>query len=80
MSVTLRKGTDADAEMIVGYLKKLAEYEKLGDMCSITPEALIKLMNEENGLHTVIAERSGRHDDLVRLQDSNVFGKTCILY
>lgn len=59
MSVTLRKGTDADAEMIVGYLKKLAEYEKLGDMCSITPEALIKLMNEENGLHTVIAERDG---------------------
>ncbi len=59
MSVTLRKGTDADAELIVGYLKKLAEYEKLGDMCSITPEALIKLMNEENGLHTVIAERDG---------------------
>ena len=42
MSVTLRKGTDADAELIIGYLKKLAEYEKLGDMCNITAEVLIK--------------------------------------
>lgn len=57
MSVTLRKGTDADAELIVGYLKKLAEYEKLGDVCNITEEALVKLMNEENGLHAVIAEK-----------------------
>lgn len=59
MSVTLRKGTDADAELIVGYLKKLAEYEKLGDVCNITEEALVKLMNEENGLHAVIAEKDG---------------------
>ncbi len=59
MSVTLRKGTDADAELIIGYLKKLAEYEKLGDMCNITAEVLIKLMSEENGLHAVIAEQDG---------------------
>lgn len=57
MSVILRKGTDADTELIVGYLKKLAEYEKLGDVCNITEEALVKLMNEENGLHAVIAEK-----------------------
>lgn len=59
MSITLRKGTDADAALIVGYLKKLAEYEKLGDVCNITPEALIKLMNEENGLSVTIAEQDG---------------------
>ncbi|MCX4255429.1 MAG: GNAT family N-acetyltransferase [Oscillospiraceae bacterium] len=59
MSVTLRKGTDADAGLIIGYLKKLAEYEKLGDMCNITAEVLIKLMSEENGLHAVIAEQDG---------------------
>lgn len=59
MSVILRKGTDADAELIIGYLKKLAEYEKLGDMCNITAEVLIKLMSEENGLHAVIAEQDG---------------------
>ena len=59
MSITLRKGTDADAALIVGYLKKLAEYEKLGDVCNITPEALTKLMNEENGLSVTIAEQDG---------------------
>ncbi|MDE6763489.1 MAG: GNAT family N-acetyltransferase, partial [Oscillospiraceae bacterium] len=59
MSITLRKGTDADAELIIIYLKRLAEYEKMGDVCNITPTALIKLMNEENGLHTVIAEQDG---------------------
>lgn len=59
MSITLRKGAEADAEFIVGYLKKLAEYEKLGDVCNITPKALVQLMNEENGLRIVIAERDG---------------------
>lgn len=59
MSVILRKGTDTDAALIVSYLKKLAEYEKLGDVCNITTESLIMLMNEENGLHAVIAEQNG---------------------
>lgn len=59
MNVTLRKGTDSDAALIVLCLKKLAEFEKLGDVCNITEKALIKLMNEENGLHAVIAERDG---------------------
>lgn len=59
MDIALRNGTDADAELIIGYLKKLAEYEKLGGICNITPPELIKLMNEENGLHAVIAENDG---------------------
>lgn len=59
MNIILRNGTDDDAELIVGCLKKLAEYEKMGDICNITPAALIKLMNEENGLHAVIAEQNG---------------------
>lgn len=59
MAAVLRKGTDADAELIVGYLKRLAEFEKLGDACNITPDALIRLMNEENGLHAIIAEQDG---------------------
>lgn len=59
MDITLRNGTDVDAELIISYLKKLAEYEKLGDICNITPPELIKLMNEENGLHAVIAEQGG---------------------
>lgn len=59
MDIILRNGTDADAELIISYLKKLAEYEKMGDICNITPSSLIKLMNEENGLHAVIAEQGG---------------------
>lgn len=59
MDIILRNGTDADAELIIGYLKKLAEYEKMGDVCNITPPELIKLMNEENGLRVVIAEQCG---------------------
>lgn len=59
MSVILRKGTSEDAEVIVGYLKKLAEYEKLGDVCNITSDSLIKLMNEENGLRVIFAESEG---------------------
>lgn len=59
MDIILRNGTDADAALIVLCLKKLAEFEKLGDVCNITEKALIKLMNEENGLRAVIAERDG---------------------
>ena len=59
MNITLRKGTDADAELIIRYLKRLAEYEKMGDVCNITPQKLIKLMNEENGLRVIIAENGG---------------------
>lgn len=59
MNIALRNGTDADAELIIGYLKKLAEYEKLEDICNITVEALIKLMNEENGVRAIIAEADG---------------------
>lgn len=59
MEITLRKGTETDAELIVNYLKKLAEYEKLGDVCNITPEKLKKLMNEENGVRAIIAEQGG---------------------
>ena len=59
MSITLRNGTDADAGLIISYLKRLAEYEKMGDVCNITPQKLIKLMNEENGLRVIIAENGG---------------------
>lgn len=60
MDTVLRKGTDADADMIISYLKKLAEYEKLGHICNITPEMLVTLMNEENGLNVIIAEQDGK--------------------
>ncbi len=59
MAVVLRKGTDADAALIAEYLKKLAEFEKLADDCTVSPAAVAKLMNEENGLNAIIAERDG---------------------
>lgn len=59
MGITLRSGAAADAELIISYLKRLAEYEKMGDVCNITQTELIKLMNEENGLRVIIAERDG---------------------
>ena len=59
MSITLRKGTDADTELIIGYLKKLAKYEKLSESCNINADKLIRLMNEENGLQVIIAEQNG---------------------
>lgn len=55
----LRKGTDADGELIISCLKKLAEYENLSG-CNITPEVLAGLMNEENGLNVIIAEKDGK--------------------
>ncbi|MDY2848634.1 MAG: GNAT family N-acetyltransferase [Oscillospiraceae bacterium] len=58
MNVSFRKGTDADGELIIGYLKKLAQYEKLSESCNITPEVLRKLMQEENGLHVLISEQN----------------------
>lgn len=60
MNITFRKGTDADGELIIAYLKKLAEYEKLSESCNISAEALRRLMQEENGLHVLIAEQNGR--------------------
>lgn len=60
MGIVLRKGTAADAGLIINYLKKLAEYEKLSNECNITHKALVKLMNEENGLNVIIAEQDGK--------------------
>lgn len=58
-ALTLRNGTENDAELIVNYLKKLAEYENLADVCNITPERLTALMREENGVRAIIAEADG---------------------
>ena len=59
MASEIRKAQDADAELVIAYLKKLAEYEKLSEVCNITKEALLTLLNEPNGLNAVIAEYNG---------------------
>lgn len=60
MNVFIRNAKDSDAAYIVSCLKKLAEFEKLEDVCNITPEALLKIMHEENGLSVSIAEADGK--------------------
>lgn len=57
--ITVRKAEEADAGFIVSCLKKLADYEKLENVCNITPAALSELMKEENGLCAEIAEADG---------------------
>lgn len=59
MAIEIRKAQDADAELVIAYLKKLAEYEKLSEVCNITKDALLTLLNEPNGLNAVIAEYNG---------------------
>ncbi|MGN0675998.1 MAG: GNAT family N-acetyltransferase [Oscillospiraceae bacterium] len=59
MNIVIRNAEDSDAAYIVSCMKKLAEFEKLGDACNITPEALLKIMHEENGLSVKIAEADG---------------------
>lgn len=59
MNISVRKAQDKDSAAVISYMKKLAEYEKLGDVCNITEEALIALLNEPNGLNAVLAECDG---------------------
>ena len=59
MEIEIRKAQDEDAALVIAYLKKLAEYEKLSDVCNITKDALLSLLNEPNGLNAVIAEADG---------------------
>ena len=56
MDIKIRKATVEDAELIISFLKKLAEYENLSEYCNISKENLIKLMTEENGLNILFAE------------------------
>ena len=56
MDITIRKATVSDAELVISFLKKLADYENLSEFCNIEKEALSKLMTEENGLNVLFAE------------------------
>lgn len=56
MNIQIRKATVADAELVISFLKKLAEFENLSECCNISKESLIKLMTEENALNVLFAE------------------------
>ena len=56
MNISIRKAEVSDAELVLSFMKKLAEYENLSEHCNITADGLKKLMSEENGLNVLIAE------------------------
>ncbi len=60
MEITFKKADTSDVSIVNKMLRKLAEYEKLADLCKITDERLAELMTEENGLSAVIAMADGK--------------------
>ncbi len=58
--VTVRTAQIADAGILCELIRRLAEYEKMLDKCTATPESVSRMMSEENGLRGVIAEKDGK--------------------
>lgn len=58
--ITVRSAEIADAPELSRLIHELAEYEKMSDKCTATPESVARMMTEENGLRGVIAEAKGK--------------------
>ena len=58
--ITVRRAETADAPELSRLIHELAEYEKMSDKCTATPESAARMMTEENGLRGVIAEKDGK--------------------
>ncbi len=60
MSIAIRFATPADAELILGFIRGLAEYERQGDAVEATAETLRAQLQESNApFECLIAERDG---------------------
>lgn len=53
---TLRETTEEDLSLILGFIKEIAEYEKLSDAVIATEESLRKSVFENNRAEVLIAE------------------------
>ncbi len=60
MKITFKKADINDVSIVNELLKKLAEYEKMADLCKITDQRLAEIMEEENGLSAIIAMADGK--------------------
>lgn len=61
MSVLIRKAQPGDESVVLGFIRELAEYEKLSSEVSATPEHLTRtLFAEAPKVFALIAERDGR--------------------
>lgn len=60
MGVIVRAASCEDAPELCRLICLLAEYEKMADRCTASPESVRKMMTEENGLRGIIAEKDGK--------------------
>lgn len=58
--ITLRQAKREDTLIILNFIKALAEYEKLSDAVSATPEQLEKTLFDQNAAHVILAEVDGQ--------------------
>lgn len=58
--ISVRRADAEDAKELSRLIHLLAEYEKMQDRCTSSPESVARMMNEENGLGGVIAEVHGK--------------------
>lgn len=59
-AVIVRNADVSDAPELCRLIRELAEYEKMSDVCSATPEGIREMMSEPNGLGGIIAEKYGK--------------------
>ena len=59
-AVIVRNADVSDAPELCRLIRELAEYEKMPDACSATPEGIREMMSEPNGLGGIIAEKNGK--------------------
>lgn len=60
MSIVVRKAEEKDNELVRSFIYKLAEFEGFTESCTITSEALYKLLFEERAMHSLIAQSGER--------------------
>jgi GNAT superfamily N-acetyltransferase len=58
--ITLRKANREDSLIILNFIKALADYEKLSDAVSATPEQLEKTLFDQNAAKVILAEVDGQ--------------------
>lgn len=58
--ITVRRADIADAPELSRLIHELAEYEKMSDKCTATPESVAAMMKEPSGLLGIIAEADGK--------------------
>jgi len=57
---SVRLAEISDSAELARLIHRVAEYEKMSDKCTADPESVARMMNEENGLRGIIAEKDGK--------------------